>query len=228
MEHYMLGKIFVVDGCDSSGKETQARALYERLLAEGYKVRFLSFPNYNSDASALVKMYLKGDFGDNADDVDSYVASSFYAVDRYASYMTDWKAFYQDGGILICDRYTTSNMVHQASKIDDLKEKEVFLDWLSDLEYGIYKLPIPNEIIFLDMPPDFAQKLMADRKNKITGESKKDIHEKDFDYLKRSYHNALYVANKFNWHTVNCTIDDRIKPIEEISNEIYKLIREKL
>ncbi len=224
----MLGKIFVVDGCDSSGKETQAKALFEKLKLEGYKVRFLSFPNYNSDASALVKMYLNGDFGDNADDVDSYVASSFYAVDRYASYMTDWKSFYQEGGILICDRYTTSNMVHQASKIDNLEDKEVFLDWLSNLEYGIYKLPIPNEIIFLDMPPDFAQKLMADRKNKITGESKKDIHENDFDYLKRSYHNAIYVAKKFNWHTVNCTEGNVIKPIDEISNEIYNLVKRML
>ncbi|MBF4695373.1 dTMP kinase [Fusibacter ferrireducens] len=224
----MSGKIFVVDGCDSSGKETQAKRLYKRLLEEGYKVRMLSFPNYQSDASALVKMYLNGDFGENADDVDSYVASSFYAIDRYASYMTDWKSFYQEGGILICDRYTTSNMVHQASKIEDLDEKEIFLDWLADLEYGIYKLPIPDEILFLDMPPEAAQKLMADRKNKITGEIKKDIHEKDAAYLKRSYYNAIYVAQKMKWHTINCTSEGQVKSIDVISDEIYKLIKGKL
>ncbi|GAU78023.1 thymidylate kinase [Fusibacter sp. 3D3] len=224
----MSGKIFVVDGCDSSGKETQAKILYKRLSEEGYKVRLLSFPNYQSDASALVKMYLNGEFGENADDVDSYVASSFYAVDRYASYMTDWKSFYKEEGILICDRYTTSNMVHQASKIEDLTEKEVFLEWLSNLEYGIYKLPVPNEILFLDMPPEAAQMLMADRKNKITGEIKKDIHEKDAEYLKRSYYNAIYVAQKMNWHTINCISEGQVKSIEAISDEIYKLIKGKL
>lgn len=220
----MLGRIYVVDGCDSSGKATQAEVVYQRLLKEGISVRKLTFPNYESDSSALVKMYLRGDFGENADDVDSYVASTFFAVDRYASYMTDWKAFYESGGILICDRYTTSNMVHQASKIDNEEEKSVFLEWLFELEYGIYKLPKPQAVLFLDMPPEYARSLMKDRNNKITGEAQKDIHESDDDYLEKSYYNAIYVAKKFGWQTIACVEDGQVKPIEVISDLVYAWI----
>lgn len=217
----MKGKLFVIDGVDSSGKESQVKALYARLLEEGYNVRKISFPDYNSDSSALVKMYLGGEFGSNPNDVDSYIASSFYAVDRYASYTTDWKRFYDEGGIIICDRYTTSNMVHQASKLKSDSEKERFLEWLWDLEYNIYKLPQPDKVIFLDMPPKYAMKLMADRKNKITGDEQKDIHESNEQHLKEAYLNAHYVANKFDWFTVRCIKDDQIKSISSISEEVY-------
>ena len=139
----MKGKLIIIEGSDGSGKATQTKKLYDRLEAENYKIKKVEFPNYNSESSALVKMYLRGDFGKNATDVDPYVCSTFYAVDRYASFKTGWEEFYNNGGIIICDRYTTSNMVHQASKIDE-SERDKYLDWLNDLEFNLYKIPKPD------------------------------------------------------------------------------------
>ena len=129
----MKGKLIIIEGSDGSGKATQTKKLYDRLEAENYKIKKVEFPNYNSESSALVKMYLRGDFGKNATDVDPYVCSTFYAVDRYASFKTGWEEFYNNGGIIICDRYTTSNMVHQASKIDE-SERDKYLDWSTPQE----------------------------------------------------------------------------------------------
>ena len=149
----MAGKLFVIEsGTDGSGKATQTKKLFDRLVEDGYRVRKVEFPNYDSDSSALIKMYLNGDFGDKADDVDAYIASTFYAADRYASYKLGWEDFYLNGGIILADRYTTSNMVHQASKMDSTDDKEKFLDWLDDFEYGLYKIPRPDGVFFLDVP----------------------------------------------------------------------------
>lgn len=162
------GKLIIIEsGSDASGKATQSNRLYERLINEGKQCMKITFPDYNSDSSALVKMYLNGDFGKDPNDVNPYVSSTFYAVDRYASYKTKWGEFYNNGGIIISDRYTTSNMVHQAAKINN-DEKEKFLDWLYDLEFNIYGIPKPDEIIFLDVDPEVSQELMKDRKNKFT------------------------------------------------------------
>lgn len=144
------GKLIIIEsGSDASGKATQSERLYERLISEGKKCMKITFPDYESDSSALVKMYLNGDFGKNPNDVSPYVSSTFYAADRYASYKTKWGEFYNSGGIIISDRYTTSNMVHQAAKIES-PEKEKFLEWLYDLEFNIYGIPTPDEVIFLD------------------------------------------------------------------------------
>lgn len=156
----MEGKLFIIEGLDGSGKETQTKRLYERLISENINVRKVEYPNYKSDSSALVKMYLNGDFGTNVDDVDAYVSSTFYAVDRYASYKTEWEEFYKNGGIILADRYTSSNMIHQTSKIEDKKEQQRFLDWLDELEFGIYKLPRPNNVIFINMPLEYSKRLM--------------------------------------------------------------------
>lgn len=220
----MNGKLIVIDGVDSSGKESQVKKVYTKLVELGYQVRKVTFPDYNSISSGLVKMYLNGDFGSNANDVNSYIASTFYAADRYASYQTDWGKFYEDGGIIICDRYTTSNMVHQASKIKTKEDKNKFLDWLWEFEYGMYMLPIPDEVIFLDMPPQYAIELMDQRKNKITGDAKKDIHESDSDYLYESYNNALYIAKKYSWKNIECVKNGRIRTIDEISDEVLDTV----
>jgi dTMP kinase len=217
----MKGKIIVIDGVDASGKESQTLKLYNRLSQENYNVRKVSFPNYDSQSSTLLKMYLNGDFGKDPNDVNSYAASTFFAIDRYASYKTDWGEFYENGGIILCDRYTTSNMVHQAAKLHNYEEKDKFLDWLWDLEYNLYNLPVPDCVFFLDMPPKFAQKLMQERANKFTGKQQKDIHESNQEYLIDSYNNAFYVANKYKWTKINCIEDDRIKTIDEIHNDIY-------
>lgn len=218
------GRMFVIEsGTDGSGKATQTKLLYDRLIKDGYRVKKVTYPNYDSDSSALVKMYLRGDFGKKADDVDAYIASTFYAADRYASYKTEWEDFYLEGGIIIADRYTTSNMVHQASKMDDIEEREKFLEWLDEYEYGLYGLPKPSEVFFLDVPVKVSEELMKDRKNKITNEDEKDIHESDHNYLVKTYNNSKFVADKYNWNIVNCIEEGepKMRAIEDIHEEIY-------
>ncbi|MCX7771916.1 MAG: deoxynucleoside kinase, partial [Clostridia bacterium] len=200
----MKGKLISIEGVDSSGKETHTLKLFERLVNDGRNVRKVEFPNYQSESSALVKMYLNGAFGSSPEDVNAYASSTFYAIDRFASYKTTWMDFYQSGGIIISDRYTASNMIHQASKVKEPQEKSRFLDWLWDLEFNKLGIPVPDCVIFLDMPPEFGQKLMKERKNKITGTSEKDIHEKSLDHLTESYENACSIAETYHWNRVRC------------------------
>lgn len=224
----MKGKLIIIEsGSDASGKATQTRRLYDRLIKEGYNVKKVEYPNYKSQSSSLVKMYLNGDFGKNADDVDAYVASTFFAADRYASFKTEWEDFYNNGGIIIADRYTTSNMVHQASKMNN-NERDKFIDWLFDYEFNLYKLPKPDCVVFLDVPIDFSKKLMERRKNKFTGGEKKDIHESDIDYLTKSYNNAVYIANKYNWDKINCIKEESLRTIDSIHEEIYKIVKDNI
>lgn len=221
-----MGRVIVIEGTDSSGKETQTKKLFERLKEEGLKVRKLSFPNYDSPACEPVKMYLAGAFGDKALDVNPYPVSTMFAIDRYASYKMDWEKFYNEDGIVVTDRYTTSNMVHQASKIEDEEKKNQYLNWLEELEYKKMNIPEPDMVIFLNMPVETAVKLMAERKNKITGEEKKDIHEQDIGYLKKSYNNACEIAKKYNWKEIKCVENQRLKTIDEIGEEIYSVVKE--
>lgn len=222
----MKGKLIIIEsGSDSSGKATQTKKLYERLIDEEYKIKKVEYPNYKSQSSALIKMYLSGEFGTNPNDVNPYVASTFYAVDRYASYKTEWEKFYNEGGIILADRYTTSNMVHQAAKIDCLDEKNKYLDWLWNFEFEKYKLPVPDCVIFLDMPPEQSRRLMADRKNKFSGGSEKDIHERNQEYLISSYNNAVSIADKYSWHKVQCTNGEILRSIDDIHNEIYNIVK---
>ncbi len=224
----MLGKLIVIEGTDSSGKKTQAKKLYKRLVKEGYNAIKIEYPNYSSDSSALIKMYLNGNFGKDPEDVNAYVASTFYAVDRFASFKTEWSKFYEDGGIIIADRYTTSNMVHQASKIENLEERDKYLKWLWELEFVKFELPIPNQVFFLNMPPSASSKLMENRKNKFTGKDKKDIHENNQDHLQKSYDNACRIAHQYKWHEIDCTNNNSLKSINEIHNDIYMKVKESL
>ncbi len=224
----MKGKLFIIEGLDGSGKETQTKKLYERLVSDHSNIKKVTFPNYKSDSSALVKMYLNGDFGKDADDVDAYISSTFYAVDRYASYKTEWEDFYINGGMVLADRYTSSNMIHQASKIEDQEEQKKFLDWLEDLEFGMYGLPRPSKVIFLNMPPEYSQQLMENRDNKITGEAKKDIHESNVEYLKKSYKNAMRIVKAYDWSIINCVEDERILTVDEIHEKIYEEVQKGL
>ena len=217
-----MGKLIAVDGVDASGKQTHTQMLYEKLKNDGYNVKKISFPDYDSPSSSLVKMYLSGDFGENPDDVNAYAASSFFAADRFASFRTDWKKDYLlPDTIIIADRYVSSNMIHQASKIEDEKEKNKFLDWLCELEFEIYQIPKPDMTFFLDMPVEYAKKLMVDRENKFDNEASKDIHERNGDYLLKSYKNACDIAKRFLWNTISCVKDGQIRTIDEINNEMY-------
>lgn len=222
------GKLIVIEAPDGSGKATQTEKLYNRLIEDEYKVLKVEYPDYNSNSSALIKMYLKGEFGDKPNDVNAYAASTFFAVDRFASFKKKWDTFYAGGGIVLADRYTTSNMIHQASKIDDVKEKEKFLDWLWDLEFNLMGLPVPDITIFLDLPPKYSIDLIKNRKNKFTGKEEKDIHERDEKYLITSYKNAVDIAQKYNWVKINCIKEDKVKDINEIHEEIYRVLKEKL
>ncbi len=218
-----MGKLIVIEGVDASGKATQTEKIYTRLKEEGYNVRQISFPDYDSDFSVPVKRYLAGDLGRNADDVSPYAASTFYAIDRYASFKRDWGAFYNEGGILIADRYVTSNLVHQAAKIKG--DKTAFMNWLYDLEYDKLELPKPDLVLFLDMPPACARKLMANRANKITGGEQKDIHERDPQHLDKAYNNAMEIAELAGWEKIACAYGENIRTIDDISDEIYKKVK---
>lgn len=218
-------KLIVIEGVDSSGKATQSAFLKENLRALGKNVVSVEFPNYASESSSVVKMYLNGEFGEDPNAVSPYAASMFFAVDRVASVKAMWKELFSNGNIVIADRYTTSNMVHQASKISDTQKKSEFLDWLYDLEYNKLSLPKPDMVIFLDMPVENARQLMEKRANKIDNSKVKDIHERNADYLKQSYDNAVLVANKYSWTTVHCAKDGQVRSVEDISREIFEKVK---
>ncbi len=217
--------LIVIEGVDCSGKETQTENLYNNLLKKGYKVKRISFPDYESESSALVKMYLRGDFGKSAYDVNPYTASAFFAVDRFASYKTKWGNDLKDT-VVIADRYVTSNMVHQASKMKTDEEKKEYIRWLCDFEYNKLNLPKPDMVLFLDMPPEISAELNLKRKNKITGENTKDIHENDIEYLKASYINAHFVAENQAWRRVDCAPSNNLRTIDDIAGEILSIAEE--
>lgn len=222
-----MGKVIVIEGSDGSGKATQTKLLYEALAAQGKQVRMVSYPCYESDSSALVKMYLEGGFGSDPAAVNPYVASSFFAVDRFASYLKEWKEFYESSRdhIVICDRYVTSNMLHQTAKLDSLEAKLAFLDWEYDFEFVKGGLPVPEKVFFLDVKPEVTFRLMKDRENKITHEAKKDIHESDQSFLIKSYENSMILSEKYGWTKIPCCDEmGNMKSIEEI----HRMICEKL
>ena len=220
-----MGKLFVIDGTDGSGKQTQFQQLQESLTKDGINYKVVSFPNYDSPSSALVQMYLSGEFGENAKEISPYIASTFYAADRYATFQTGYKKYYEDGGIILADRYTTANMVHQAGKIKDEKEREKFLNWLWDFEFNLYGLPVPSEVFFLNMPIENAVDLIKNRENKFTHQDKKDIHERDINHLKDAYEAACDVSKKYNWYEIKCVKNNEIRTIEDIHQEIYNEVK---
>lgn len=223
-----MGKLFVIDGTDGSGKQTQSQILKKRFDQEGINYMQVSFPNYDSPSSSLVKMYLSGDFGEHPEDVSPYIASTFYAADRYATYKTKLEKFYETGGIIVADRYTTSNMIHQAGKIKDKVERKKFIEWLFDLEFNLYKIPKPDKVFFLNMPPKDSLNLIKTRENKFTKNAQKDIHEKDPHHILDSYNAACELSKEYNWNEINCIKDGEIRSIEDIHEEIYKIIQKEL
>ena len=220
-----MGKLIVFEGTDGSGKATQTELLCRTLTEQGVPFRRLSFPRYSEESSALIRLYLGGAFGSHPDDVNAYAASTFYAVDRYASYKQDWGEYYRQGGLLIADRYTTSNAVHQCSKLPQ-KQWEEYLHWLFDYEFRLLGLPAPDRVIYLQVDPAVSQRLMTQRYH--GDESKKDVHEKDTAYLARSRTAAEFCARHLGWDTVHCTSGDAMRSIEEIQQEVQQLARKTL
>ena len=220
----MRGKLIVIDGVDGSGKQTQAQLLYEVLKKE-YKAEKIEFPNYSQPSSALIKMYLNGDFGQNPDEINPYAASAFYTVDRFASYKTHWEKLLNEGTIIIADRYVTSNAIHQAVKLKP-EDRPAFFDWLYDFEYKKCALPEPDLVLFLDMPPSIADSLL---KNRYEGdENKKDIHEKDRDYAARCYDAAVDACVALGWEHVFCSgngvVFDKQTIFDTILEKVKKIL----
>ncbi len=221
-----MGKLVVIDGTDGSGKQTQLEILEKNLQRENIDYRKVSFPNYDSPSSSLVKMYLSGEFGKDAKAISPYIASTFYAADRYATYKKDLEEYYENGGLILADRYTTANMVHQAGKIKDKEERKKFLDWLWDLEFNLYKIPVPTKVFFLNMPVEYSLKLTQNRQNKFNKNAKKDIHESDVNHLKDSYNAACELAKIYNWSEIKCVEDGIIRTREDIGKEIFNIVKE--
>ena len=214
-----MGKLIVIEGTDGSGKSTQFRLLTQRVEAEGREFQKLVFPQYAEESSALIRMYLGGQFGDKPSDVNAYAASAFYAVDRYASYKKVWGQWYEQGGLILSDRYTTSNAVHQASK-EPRERQEEFLGWLYEFEYDRLGLPKPDLVIYLDVPTEYTEQLMRARES-ATG-THADIHEKDLDYLTTCRKTGKMAARFYGWTVIDCVRDGQMRSIEDIHEEIYR------
>lgn len=216
-----MGKLIVIEGTDGSGKSTQFRLLSRRLEAEGRQFRHLVFPRYDQPSSALIRMYLGGEFGGSPSDVNAYAASAFYAVDRYASYKQDWGQWYEQGGVVLSDRYTTSNAVHQASK-EPAESRRAFLKWLYEFEYDRLGLPRPDLVVYLDMPTDFTEKLLRSREQAT--QTHADIHEQDMAYLATCREIGRTAAEYYGWKVVSCVRDGAMRSIEDIHEEIYRCV----
>lgn len=219
------GKLIVLEGIDGSGKSAQYRRICEKLRCDGIAYDHIVFPRYDKDSSALIRMYLSGQFGSHPNDVNAYTASTFFAVDRYASYVQDWGEKYRTGSFILSDRYTTSNAIHQGSKLPD-SELDSFFAWLSDLEYVKMGLPRPDLVIYLDVNIELSLARM--RRRQLKTHTTADIHEQDVQYLERCLHTAGKAADYYNWHRVPYLKDGAERDIDEKNEEIYQLILSEL
>ena len=215
-------KVIVIEGVDGTGKQTQATKLFEKLKNEGADVHMISLPNYQSPSAAPVKMYLGGEIVPNANDLDAYSASLLFTVDRICT-ITQERKKWNKNSIIIFDRYTTSNLLHQASKIQDEQEQKKYISWLYNLEFNILKLPFPSQVYFLNITPQQSEQLRVNRANKNC--KSKDIHECDKTYLERSYFSGIKIAKEMNWEIINCIKDDKLRSIEDIHLEILSKLK---
>ena len=217
-----MGKLIVIEGTDGSGKSTQLKMLTDHLTQDQVEFKKIVFPRYSEESSALIRMYLGGQFGGNPNDVSAYAASTFYGVDRFASYKMDWGSYYENGGLVVSDRYTTSNAVHQTSKEPAEKQAD-FLNWLYDFEYSKLSLPKPDLVICLDMPTELSLQLMRQREENTNTTA--DIHEKNAEYLAACRKTAGNAAKFYGWQVVSCAKDGKIRTAEDIHEEIFGYVR---
>ncbi len=216
-----MGKLIVIEGLDGSGKSTQLELLLKNLQKQGIDCKSFSFPDYDSDSSALVKMYLGGAFGDKPDSVNPYAAATFFSVDRFANYKQNWEEYYKNGGNVVVGRYTTSNAIHQTSKLP-AEQWEGYLNWLYDFEYRLIGIPKPDLVVMLDMPTSVSQKLLTGRYG--GDESKKDIHERDVEYLENCRKAAVFTAEYSGWQIISCAKGDEPRTIDDIAEELLNKV----
>ncbi len=220
-----MKKLIIIEGLDGSGKSTQV-ALIEKYFEENnVDYKKIKLPDYDSPSSTLVNMYLGGEFGKNADDVNAYAAGAFYAVDRFASFKQKWCNDYNNEKIILADRYATSNYIYQMEKLDK-SEWDYYLNWSSDFEYNKIGIPKPDLVIYLDMPVEISQRLMTSRYN--GDENKKDVHEVNVQFLKNCREAAIYAANVQNWRIVKCSDGTNPLSIDEIHKNIISIIKEEI
>lgn len=219
----MSGELIVIEGIDGSGKSTQYKKLKERLETEGHSFRTLVFPRYDNESSALIRMYLGGEFGSDPSDVNAYAASCFYSVDRIASYKSDWGEYYNNGGVLLSDRYTTSNAVHQGAKVPEC-EREKYFEWLYDFEFNKLGLPKPSLVIYLDVDAKTSSEQMWERQKNTN--TKGDIHETHMDYLASCAVCGRSAAESLGWQKISCVEDGKMRSIEDIHSDIYNAVIE--
>lgn len=217
----MRGMLIVLEGTDGSGKATQAGLLLRSLEARGVSCREIDFPRYGNPFAEPANLYLHGVLGGAPGDVNACAASAMFAIDRFASYQEDWGAFYEFGGVVVANRYTTSNAVHQASKLLP-EERRDFLDWLFDLEYRRLGLPEPDLVLYLDMPTEAANRLMRRREEKTNTQA--DIHERDGDYLRRCRECAGEIARAQGWAVVSCAREGAPRSPEDIHQEVLAIV----
>lgn len=215
----MQGRLIVFEGTDGSGKATQTALLCQTLAERGIPFRRLEFPRYREESSALIRLYLAGAFGSKPEDVNAYAASTFYSVDRYASYRQDWGPFYENGGLVIADRYTTSNAVHQTPKLPP-EQREQFLDWLFDFEYRLLGLPRPSRVVYLDVPTELSEQMMRRREQQT--HTTADIHEQDEAYLRACRESAELIVRRCGWEKISCAQNGALRPVEEIHREVLQ------
>ena len=221
-EFYSMGLFIDLEGLDGCGKTTQTELLCKRFEKENIKYKKIKLPDYESDSSILVRKYLNGDFGKNANDVNAFAASVLFAADRFASYTEKWKNDYQNGTLIFSDRYTPANALYQMTKLEP-EEWDSYLEWLFDFEYNKIGIPEPTMVVFLDMPVEVSQKLMTSRYN--GDESKKDVHECDVEYLHKCRESALYACKKYGWKVISCAENGKLLSIETINDKIYEEIK---
>lgn len=218
-----VGKLIVFEGTDGSGKATQSKLLLERLQREGVDCRPLTFPRYGKPSAAPLEEYLHGAYGTHPGDVNAYATSVLFAVDRFASYRLDWGEYYKNGGVLIADRYTTSNAVHQASKLPE-GERQAYLKWLFDFEYRLLGLPEPTIVFYLDVPTEITEKMM--RKREAQTNTTADIHEQDEAYLRECRIAAQKTVEECGWHRIDCSENGEMRTAEDIHEEIYRCVKQ--
>lgn len=220
-----MAKLIIIEGLDGCGKSTQTALLEKYFSDNGVQFKKIKLPDYDSPSSTLVNMYLKGDFGSDANSVNAYAAGAFYAVDRFASYKLGWGEAYECGTLILADRYATSNAIYQMEKLDK-KQWDDYLDWSDDFEYNKIGIPKPDLVIYLDMPVDISQRLMTSRYN--GDETKKDVHEVNVQFLNKCRESALYAAKKQGWAVVSCAENGEPLSVDEIHNKIIKLVEEEM
>ncbi|MBR3585229.1 MAG: thymidylate kinase [Oscillospiraceae bacterium] len=215
-----MGRLIVFEGIDGSGKSTQSELLRSRLKKEKTAFRSVTFPRYDNPSAALIKMYLGGAFGSDPGDVNAYAASCFYAVDRYASYKQDWREYYENGGLIVMDRYTTSNAIHQGAKLPE-EQREEFFRWLAHFEYDLIGVPAPDLVLYMDIPLQTALDRIAARQ--VATGTAEDIHEKNRAYLALCHACGSQAADLYGWRRIPVTDGERDRSQAEIHEEIWSI-----